>query len=317
MTSAAIILLVVKVSLALAVLAIGLRSREGDAMWLIRHPGLFARSILSMNVIVPLVALAVTQALDLHPAVRVALVALSLSPVPPILPHKTEQVGGGASYSIGLLTIVSLIAIVLVPLGAWIAAKLFGMTVRVAPRDIAVLMAESALAPLGLGLLIRRFAPAFAARAAKPVTIAGLLVLIVGFLLILAVAWPAMRSLLDSRALLAAALVAAAALLVGHELGGPDDVDRPVLALASAMRHPAVAIAIARTAFPDDKLVAPAVLLQFVVAALAALPYSRWAKRAAARRPPTRIALREAELVTASGRHVGRGSPPGRRGPTR
>ena len=125
-----------------------------------------------------------------------------------------------------------------------------------------------------------------------------------------------MRSLLDSRALLAAALVAAAALLVGHELGGPDDVNRPVLALASAMRHPAVAIAIARAAFPDDKLVAPAVLLQFVVAALAALPYSRWAKRIAARRPPPRIALREAQLVTASGRRVGRGSAPGRRGPT-
>ena len=95
----AFIVPLVKVSLALMVLAIGLRSSEGDALWLIRRPGLLARSILSINVIVPLVALAVTQAFDLQPAVEVAIVALSISPVPPVLPIQTDKAGGESSYA--------------------------------------------------------------------------------------------------------------------------------------------------------------------------------------------------------------------------
>src|SRR5215813_7477855 len=110
---AAFVLPIVKVSLALAVLAIGLRSSEGDALWLVRHRGLLARSILSINIIVPLVALAVAQALDLQPPVKVALVAFSISPVPPILPNQTGKAGGESAYAIGLLTFVSLAAIVI------------------------------------------------------------------------------------------------------------------------------------------------------------------------------------------------------------
>ncbi len=284
MTSAAIILLVVKISLALAVLAIGLCSNEGDAIWLLRHRGLLARSILSMNVIVPLVALAVTQALDLSRPVSVALVALSISPTPPILPNQTGKAGGEAAYAIGLLTIISLIAIVLVPVSFEIIAALFGSTMHIAPKAVAVLMAQTVLAPLGTGLVVRHFAPGFAARAAKPVNIVAMLVLLAAFVMILISAWPSMRTLLGNGTVFAAVVITALALFVGHELGGPLDVDRPVLALASAMRHPAVAIAVSKAAFPESKLVAPAVLLQFVVAAIAVLPYVKRRQRTAARR---------------------------------
>ncbi len=284
MSSAVVIQLVVKLSLALAVLSIGLRSSEGDALWLLRRPGLLARSMLSMNVIVPLVALAVTQALDLNPAVRVALVALSISPVPPILPHQTGKAGGEAAYAIGLLTIASLFAVVLVPVSLEILAALSGRTMHLAPMAVAVLMVETVLAPLGLGLLMRHLAPGFAARASKPVNVVGMLVLVAGFVIILVSAWPSMRTLLGNGTVLAAVVITALALFVGHELGGPLDLDRPVLALASAMRHPAVAIAVSKAAFPESKLVAPAVLLQFVVAAIAVLPYVKRRQRTAARR---------------------------------
>jgi bile acid:Na+ symporter, BASS family len=276
---AVFLLPIVKVSLALAVLAIGLRSSEGDAVWLIRRPGLLARSFLSINVIVPLVALAITQALDLQPAIEVAIVALSISPLPPILPNRTGRAGGESAYSIGLLTLVSAAAIVVVPISVSVLAALLGASVHFSVWPVAVLMAESVLLPLGAGALIRHFAPKFAARAAKPVNAIGLVVLAAGFLLILLGSWPSIRGLLDSKALLATVIVTALGLLVGHELGGPIDADRPVLALASVVRHPAVAIAVAHSAFPNSKLVAPAVLLQFVVAALAATPYVRLLKR--------------------------------------
>ena len=288
---AVFLLPIVKVSLALAVLAIGLRSSEGDAVWLIRRPGLLARSFLSINVIVPLVALAITQVLDLQPAVEVALVALSISPLPPILPNRTGRASGESAYAIGLLTLVSVAAIVLVPLSVEVLASLFGASVHFTVWPVAILMAETVLAPLGAGVVIRHFAPRFAARAAKPVNVVGLAVLAAGFLLIVLGSWSSMRALLDSRLLFATVVVTALGLLVGHELGGPIDADRPVLALASVLRHPAVAIAVAHSAFPNSKLVAPAVLLQFLVAALVAIPYVRRAKWIA--RHPRQIAVQK------------------------
>jgi BASS family bile acid:Na+ symporter len=179
------------------------------------------------------------------------------------------------------------------------------------------MMAETVLAPLGIGVLTRHFAPRFAARAAKPVNTVGLVVLAAGFLLILLGSWPSMRALLDSRTLFATVIVTALGLLVGHELGGPIDADRPVLALASVLRHPAVAIAVAHSAFPSSKLVAPAVLLQFVVAALVATPYVRRAKWMA--RQPRHIAFQEPRgpVAGSTAASTGQSARPMRRGPRR
>jgi uncharacterized membrane protein len=40
-----------------------------------------------------------------------------------------------------------------------------------------------------------------------------------------------------------------------------------------------VALAIAATNFPDERLIAPAVLLYVVVGTIAAVPYTQWRKR--------------------------------------
>jgi BASS family bile acid:Na+ symporter len=310
---AAFIVPIIKVSLALAVLAIGLGSSEGDALWLVRHPGLLARSLLSMNIIVPLVALAVTQAFDLQPAVRVALVALSISPVPPVLPNQTGNAGGESAYAIGLLTLVSLAAILLVPLSVAVLAALLGASAHLAIGPVALLMGETVLVPLGIGLTIRHMAAPFAGRIARPVNVVGMIVLALAFLLIVLGAWPGIRSLLGNGTLVAILVVTALSLLVGHELGGPIDADRPVLALASALRHPAVAIAVGTAAFPASKLVAPAVLLQFVVAAIATSPYVMRLKRMTAQ--PRRIALRGSPApVSSAARRAPRSKGPMRPG---
>jgi BASS family bile acid:Na+ symporter len=178
-------------------------------------------------------------------------------------------------------------------------------------------MTETVLAPLGVGALTRHFAPRFAARAARPVNTVGFVVLAAGFLLIVLGSWPSMRALLDSRTLFATVIVTALGLLVGHELGGPIDGDRPVLALASVLRHPAVAIAVAHSAFPSSKLVAPAVLLQFVVAALVATPYVRRAKWMAGQ--PRHIAFQKPRgpVAGSTAASTGQSARPMRRGSRR
>src|SRR5262245_45165274 len=51
------------------------------------------------------------------------------------------------------------------------------------------------------------------------------------------------------------------------------------LAIASSMRHPGVALAIAHVNFPGEKLVFAAVLLFAVVNAIVTIPYAAWRRR--------------------------------------
>ena len=103
MTAAALIFLVIKVSLALTVLVTGMRAGPGDHLWLFRRPSLLARTLLAMNVTMPLIAVLIVSILRLDPAVKVALVALSISPVPPLLSKKVTKSRGASSYLVGLL----------------------------------------------------------------------------------------------------------------------------------------------------------------------------------------------------------------------
>src|ERR1051325_2472887 len=82
MNLAALISLGLKVSIVLLVFGLGLRVNAQDTIYLLRRTGLLWRSLLAMNVVMPLVAVALVAAFDLHPAVKLALVALSVSPVP-------------------------------------------------------------------------------------------------------------------------------------------------------------------------------------------------------------------------------------------
>jgi BASS family bile acid:Na+ symporter len=66
---------------------------------------------------------------------------------------------------------------------------------------------------------------------------------------------------------------------IGHFLGGPDPEDRTMLAVATASRHPAVALAIAHTNFPLQKLTMPIVVVYVILSAIVAVPYIAWAKR--------------------------------------
>jgi bile acid:Na+ symporter, BASS family len=59
-------------------------------------------------------------------------------------------------------------------------------------------------------------------------------------------------------------------------LGGPNVSDRTVLSLSTASRHPGIAMAIASTNFPNQKLFLPAILLYLIVNALLSWVFLTW-----------------------------------------
>ena len=283
-------MLAVKASLALMVLGIGLRSTTRDATFLVRRPALLARSFLAMSVVMPLLAVSLAKTFALTPVVSLALVALTLSPVPPFLPMKVDRARGDGSYIVGLLVAASLAAIIVIPLSVALLGVLFAEPLQVRPVMIVKLVGASVLVPLGLGIVLRAIAPTAAVRLAKPVTIASTVVLIGALLPLVMAAWPAMRSLIGNGTLVAIVGMTLAGLGVGHLLGGPDRDDRTVLALATAARHPAVAIAILTANFPNETQVAAAVLLALLVGAITSVPYTAWSKRQSVQRHAVRTA---------------------------
>ena len=56
MSLAQLIVIVLQVSIGLVVFCLALRAERGDLTYLLRHPSLLVRSVLSMNVLMPLLA---------------------------------------------------------------------------------------------------------------------------------------------------------------------------------------------------------------------------------------------------------------------
>ena len=104
------------------------------------------------------------------------------------------------------------------------------------------------------------------------------MLLVVAFVPVLIAQWRAIVALVGDFTLLATVAFVLVGLAVGHFLGGPDPDQRTVLALSTATRHPAVAMAIAHDAH-DKHAVLAAILLILLVGGIASVPYVQWRRR--------------------------------------
>jgi hypothetical protein len=140
-TMASLIPLVLQASIILTVFAIGLSNRARDVLQIARTPGLLLRSLVSINILMPLFAALMAAAFALMPAVEIALIALAVSPIPPLLPKKAIKAGGDASFAIGLLAAAALLAIAFVPVSVHVLGIAFGKPAEIPPGQIAKLNA--------------------------------------------------------------------------------------------------------------------------------------------------------------------------------
>jgi len=260
------------VGIFLTVVTIGLSATWGEATALFKQPGQLARSLLAMNVLAPVVACLMALAFGLHPAVRIALVAMAVSPVPPFLP----KFSAGGPYGIGLLAVTSMLAVVFVPVMLVLLQHVFGVRLTISPMDIAALLGVTVLVPLVLGLGVRAAAPSLAQRLMKPATRVAIALLLCDTVVVLVEAGPDMWRLVGDGTLLAMLSYSVVVLAIGHVLGGPMRRDRTTLGLCTVSRHPGVALAVATANFPNQLLVLPAVLLLTAVGSVATWPYVRW-----------------------------------------
>ncbi len=283
---ATLILWLMRASLFLSVLALGMRATPQDAMHVLRRPEPLARALLALNGVMALFAVILVVAFDFRPAVKVALVALAVSPVPPIFPIRALRAGGSGNYTLGLLVAAAVASVVLVPLSMEVLEELFRIPLRMSVLTIATLATLTILLPLAAGIVLHRLLPKFAERAALPLAVAALALVGIASIPVLIAARHTLLALIGNGTLAAFVAFAAVGLLVGHVLGRPEGNDRRVLALATASRHPAIAIAIVTTNFPTQPQAPAAVMLYFMVSALVSAIYVVWQRRKVSRLPP-------------------------------
>jgi bile acid:Na+ symporter, BASS family len=274
-----LILFVLKASILLNVFAIGLKAGVHDATYMFRRPGKLAKALLAMNSLMPLFAVAFVLAFHLKHAVEVALVALAVSPVPPILPRKLRKAGATESDTIGLLVAVGILAIVFVPAAMEILERVFHVPLRMTFASVAALVFITIILPLALGIAVHTLAPVAADRLVNPIAKIASIALLLSAVVILFSGAPAIWELTGNGTLVAIAAFVLVGLLIGHFVGGPKPENRTGLALATASRHPGIAIALAVANFPEEKLAISAVLLYLLVNILVSIPYHILTKR--------------------------------------
>ena len=274
-----LILFVLKASILLNVFAIGLKAGVHDATYMFRRPGKLAKALLAMNILMPLFAVVFVLTFHLPHAVEVALVALAVSPVPPILPRKLRKAGATESDTIGLLVAVGILAIVFVPAAMEILERVFHVPLRMTFASVAALVFITVILPLALGIAVHTIAPVLAEHLVNPIAKIAIIALLLSAAVILFASAPAIWELVGNGTLVAIAGFIFGGLLIGHFVGGPKPENRAGLAMATASRHPGIAIALAVANFPEEKLAISAVLLYLLVNALVSIPYHILTKR--------------------------------------
>jgi BASS family bile acid:Na+ symporter len=282
MDPALLIRIAILISVVLIGIALGLRYATADAGYLLQRPGLLARSLVAMNLIMPMVAIALVSSFDFKTPVQVALVALSVSPLPPVLPGKRLNLRSHG-YIYGIVVAAAVCSVVLVPLAASLLSTHFH-TQHVSAVKVLIVVLLTVLAPLLIGIALQRIGASRASSLAAVLSKIGTALLVVACIPVVVMEWPTIRSLFGDGTVVAAIVLSGLGLLVGHLLGGPDPENRTVLALATASRHPGVALVagIGATA-QAPRMVTAAVLLAFVVSMIVSTPYAAWRKRVHAR----------------------------------
>lgn len=279
MDAAKLIGIGIDLSMALMVSSVALSAGSERLRGAFRSPGLLARSLVAMFVVMPVVAVLIARNFDLNRELLVALILIALSPVPPVLPSKQIKAGGGTNFVLGLLVTAALAAIAIVPAGVALIGRVFGRELDVPYDVVGRTVGMSVLLPVLAGLVVARAAPAFAARAAGPLSKFAGILLLACFLPALWASWSTIAAQMTNFTVVAIVAFMLIGLAAGHVLGGPDPGDRTALALATATRHPGVAIAVLHAIEPDSTDVTLVILLYLLVGMVATIPYVRWRTR--------------------------------------
>jgi len=256
---------------------LGLAIVPGEFRWVARHPTLVLRSLFSVLIVVPVLALVVSRAFDLPRAAEVGIVLMAISPGAPVALRRSLDSGGHRSFAPALQIAVAMLAVASMPLSIAALDEYYGTRAVIAPQHLLRQVFLAQLLPLSLGMVARTLNAGAAGWLEPRLRRLGGMLLVVLLVLVLIDIW---RPVIGAgwRVAAAIATTTALALAAGHLLGGPESGTRTATAICSAARNPGLALLVA-TLNAAPPAVTATVLAYLVVSALVAVPYVIWRRR--------------------------------------
>lgn len=262
-------------SLLLLVFTVGLQGRFDDLLFELRQPRLFLSGIVAVNVIVPLVAIAMVYLFPIAPVTRAGLLAMAIAPLAPFLPGKMLKTGAGHEFAVGLYATLIVAAIVIVPASVWAIGRFTSVDVGLPVGDLAFFILTTVLLPLLAGMLVATLWPAIAPRLARIGAIAAYIVIVPIVILLLVRSGGEIATLVGDGTVAAIAVTVIVGMVAGHALGGSVPATRLAMAQAAATRHPGIAAMIIQANHIDKRAVL-AVILFLLVSLFLSILYAKW-----------------------------------------
>lgn len=271
-----------QITLFAVMLSMGLNLRFQGIVLLWRRPGLLLRCFVAAFVVVPVAAMVVTKILPLPFTVRAGIAAMAIIPGAPVTYRKMLKGPGNKALAGSFQATMALLSIVLVPLWTVIITNLYptGVEISVATVFRQVMLVQ--LVPIVIGAAISQWLPDLAEDFNEPLSRISTGMLVAVLVLVLVVGLPLVLKA-GVLPVLAVTLMAAAALLAGHFLAGPDPVVRQTIAIANATRNTGLAIVLIALNFPSaEHEILTTMVAYAVISGIAASIYTRLTKQHAA-----------------------------------
>ena len=226
----------------------------------LRNTHLVMTALAANFILAPALAYGIGRLLSLSDGLRFGLIVVSTAAGAPFLPRLTQLAKGDVAFSVGLMSLLVVVTIFYMP----VVLPLLLRDVTVNPWEIARTLILLMFLPLTLGLSINarygQTAVVWAPYLAKASDIALVSLLVSGLIANLS----AIVKIIGTTGLLAALLFLLSCFVSGYLLGGRQDAIRQVVALGTAQRNLAAALAVATANFSED----PAVIVMILVLGL-------------------------------------------------
>ncbi|NLE78217.1 MAG: bile acid:sodium symporter family protein [Rhodococcus sp.] len=179
MNSSGLITIGLPIALAIIMFGLGLTLTVGDFRRVAREPKAVVIALILQVVVLPAVAFGLVKAFGLDPLLAVGVMLLAASPGGTTANLFSHLFRGDVALNITLTAINSVLAVVTIPVITNFAIAYFDADGEVGLQFGKVMQVVAiVLIPVVIGMLVRRYSEAFAARADRPVRIFSIVVLV-------------------------------------------------------------------------------------------------------------------------------------------
>jgi BASS family bile acid:Na+ symporter len=250
---------------AVVMFSIGLRTRGGEFLNVVRDRALLARTLLANCIVIPALGFLLVHTFPLNPDASIGILLLAAIPGTPIALQFTRMAKTRLAFAAAMTFVLSLVSIAMIPL----AIEVMPQTAQRNERPVLILIASIALyivLPLFAGVWAARGLPNVAPRLVLPLNLLATIAFVFLMWETRLLRRQAFNAIRGGGTVLAMFLLLLLSMLIGWLIGGRDRETRRILATSTGMRSVIVVLYIARYCFPGSNVfMVPIVYLSLMV----------------------------------------------------